>query len=114
MSIAKWFKNLKFQPKLVLGYLVLALIPMLGGTAYNYSQTRSILLDQSYQHMEEETEQIEHNFSVLMEPYRTILDILYVDQALSGYLFEDYSNDSYEEMFYYIDNQISGIRAINP
>ena len=114
MSIAKWFKNLKFQPKLMLGYLVLALIPMLGGTAYNYSQTRSILLDQSYQHMEEETEQIEHNFSVLMEPYRTILDILYVDQTLSGYLFEDYSNDSYEEMFYYIDNQISGIRAINP
>ena len=48
MSIAKWFKNLKFQPKLMLGYLVLALIPMLGGTAYNYSQTRSILLDQSY------------------------------------------------------------------
>ena len=33
MSIAKWFKNLKFQPKLVAGYLVLALIPMLGGTA---------------------------------------------------------------------------------
>ena len=114
MSIAKWFKNLKFQPKLVAGYLVLALIPMLGGTAYNYSRTRSILLEQSYRYMEEETEQIEHNFSVLMEPYRTILDILYVDQALSGYLFEDYSNDSYEEMFYYIDNQISGIRAINP
>ena len=42
----------------------------------------------------------------MVEPYETILDVLYVDQMLSGYLFQDYSNDSYEDMFYYIDKSV--------
>lgn len=49
----------------------------------------------------------------MVEPYETILDVLYVDQMLSGYLFQDYSNDSYEDMFYYIDKKLSEICLMN-
>lgn len=46
------------------------------------------------------------NFSMLLEPCLTTLDILYVDESLCGYLSQDYSRDSYEEMFYYIDRKL--------
>ncbi len=36
-----------------------------------------------------------------------------MDQMLSGYLFQDYSNDSYEDMFYYIDKKLSEICLMN-
>ena len=62
----------------------------------------------------EEIEKINQNFSMLLEPCLTTLDILYVDESLCGYLSQDYSRDSYEEMFYYIDRKITGIYLVNP
>ena len=114
MNIVKWFKNLNFQGKLVVGYLFLALIPMLCVTWYTYFNLRSILLEQSYDNINEEIEKMNQNFSILLEPCLTTLDILYVDESLCGYLSQDYSRDSYEEMFYYIDRKITGIYLVNP
>lgn len=114
MNIVKWFKNLNFQGKLVVGYLFLALIPMLCVTWYTYFNLRSILLEQSYDNINEEIEKMNQNFSMLLEPCLTTLDILYVDESLCGYLSQDYSRDSYEEMFYYIDKKITGIYLVNP
>ncbi len=113
MNIVKWYKNLSFQLKLVVGYLVLALLPMLCVIWYNYVRTREMLLADAYQSTEQEAERIQKNFSTMMEPYETVLDVLYVDQMLSGYLFADYSRNSYEDMFYYIDNKISEICLMN-
>ena len=107
MNIVKWYKNRSFQFKLVIGYLVLALIPMLCVTWYSYGKTRYVLLTEAYQSAEQEAVRIEKNFSTMVEPYETILEVLYVDQMLSGYLFQDYSNDSYEDMFYYMDKNSS-------
>ena len=114
MNIVKWFKNLNFQGKLVVGYLFLALIPTLCVTWYTYFNLRSILLEQSYDNINEEIEKMNQNFSMLLEPCLTTLDILYVDESLCGYLSQDYSRDSYEEMFYYIDRKITGIYLVNP
>lgn len=114
MNIVKWFKNLNFQGKLVVGYLFLALIPMLCVTWYTYFNLRSILLEQSYDNINEEIEKMNQNFSMLLEPCLTTLNILYVDESLCGYLSQDYSRDSYEEMFYYIDRKITGIYLVNP
>lgn len=114
MNIVKWFKNLNFQGKLVVGYLFLVLIPMLCVTWYTYFNLRSILLEQSYDNINEEIEKMNQNFSMLLEPCLTTLDILYVDESLCGYLSQDYSRDSYEEMFYYIDRKITGIYLVNP
>ena len=95
MRIVKWFKDLKFQGKLVIGYLVLALIPMLCVTWYTYFNIRSMLLEQSYDNVNNEVEKMQQNFSMLLEPCLTTLDILYIDASLSGYLSQDYSSDSY-------------------
>lgn len=40
MNIVKWYKNRSFQFKLVIGYLVLALIPMLCVTWYSYGKNK--------------------------------------------------------------------------
>lgn len=114
MNIVKWFKDLKYQGKLVLGYLVLALIPMICVTGYTFFSIRSILLEQSYDNVNREVEKMQQNFSALLEPCLTTLDILYVDATLSGYLSADYSQDSYERMFYYIDQKLTGICLVNP
>lgn len=62
MNIVKWYKNRSFQFKLVIGYLVLALIPMLCVTWYSYGKTRNVLLTEAYQSAEQEAERIEKNF----------------------------------------------------
>ncbi len=58
MNIVKWYKNRSFQFKLVIGYLVLALIPMLCVTWYSYGKTRNVLLTEAYQSAEQEAERI--------------------------------------------------------
>ena len=68
MNIVKWYKNRSFQFKLVIGYLVLALIPMLCVTWYSYGKTRNVLLTEAYQSAEQEAERIEKNFSTMVEP----------------------------------------------
>lgn len=62
MNIVKWYKNRSFQFKLVIGYLVLALIPMLCVTWYSYGKTRNVLLTEAYQSAEQEAERIEKIF----------------------------------------------------
>lgn len=113
MNIVKWYKNRSFQFKTG---------DRLSGTGTDSNavcylvqlwKTRNVLLTEAYQSAEQEAERIEKNFSTMVEPYETILDVLYVDQMLSGYLFQDYSNDSYEDMFYYIDKKLSEICLMN-
>ncbi len=74
MNIVKWYKNRSFQFKMVIGYLVLALIPMLCVSWYSYGKTRNVLLTEAYQSEKQEAERIEKNFSTMVEPYETILD----------------------------------------
>ena len=62
MNIVKWYKNRSFQFKLVIGYLVLALIPMLCVTWYSYGKTRNVLLTEAYQSAEQEAERIRKKF----------------------------------------------------
>lgn len=62
MNIVKWYKNRSFQFKLVIGYLVLALIPMLCVTWYSYGKTRNVLLTEAYQSAEQEAERIKKIF----------------------------------------------------
>ena len=66
MNIVKWYKNRSFQFKLVIGYLVLALIPMLCVTWYSYGKTRNVLLTEAYQSAEQEAERIEKNFGSII------------------------------------------------
>lgn len=62
MNIVKWYKNRSFQFKLVIGYLVLALIPMLCVTWYSYGKTRNVLLTEAYQSAEQEAERMKKIF----------------------------------------------------
>ena len=69
MNIVKWYKNRNFQFKLVIGYLVLALIPMLCVTWYSYGKTRNVLLTEAYQSAEQEAERIFLRWSSLTKQF---------------------------------------------
>lgn len=114
MSIGRWFKNIKFIYKLIVGYVIFAILPMIIVTGYNSQKTRHILLEESYRNMGQTLGQIEQNLDSALESYKTVMDILYTNQMFNGYLVKDYSNSDYWEMFSYIDNLLSSIMLVEP
>lgn len=113
MNIEKWFKNLSLKSKLILVYVLLAVLPILAVTLYNYKQTKNILLEQSYKEMYQNIEQTQKSLNAAFDNYATIMDLLYTNQMLNNYLNINYSDISFWEMFYYIDQQLGGIMLVN-
>lgn len=112
MSIGKWFKNIKFIYKLIVGYVIFAILPMTIVTGYNSQMTKNILLEESYRNMRQSLGQTGRNLDSSLEAYGTVMDILYTNQMFNGYLVKDYTYSDYWEMFSYIDNLLSSIMLV--
>lgn len=109
MSIGKWFKNIKLIYKLLSGYVIFAILPMIIVTIYNSQKTRNILLEESYRNMSQSMGQIGENLDSTLESFGTVMDILYTNQMFNAYLVNDYTDSDYWEMFRYIDKLLSSI-----
>ncbi len=112
MNIGRWFKNIKFIYKLIIGYVIFAILPMIIVTGYNSQKTKGILLEESYRNMRQSLVQIGQNLDSSLEAYGTVMDILYTNQMFNGYLVKDYTESDYWEMFSYIDNLLSSIMLV--
>lgn len=112
MSIGRWFKNIRFIYKLIVGYVIFAMLPMIIITGYNSQKTKNILLEESYRNMRQSMGQIGQNLDSSLEAYGTVMDILYTNQMFNGYLVKDYTNSDYWDMFSYIDNLLSSIMLV--
>ena len=110
----KWINNWELRKKLIVAYLILALIPMLVVTLYNFTETKELILNESYKNMDHDAEQSKNNIEAQLRSYLTIMDVLYMDQYLNSYMVKDYTDESYWEMFSYIDKRLQGIRTLNP
>lgn len=62
MSIVKWYKNQSFQLKLVIGYLVLALIPMLCVTWYSYEKPEICFLQKHIRVLDRKRNELRKTF----------------------------------------------------
>lgn len=110
----KWFNNLRLQTKLLFAYILFAFIPMLIVTAYNYEKTKSTLTNESYNNMRQDLEQTGKSLESAFSSYSTILDLLYLDDNLNSYMVLDYTNESYWDMFCYIDTRMNDIMTLIP
>ncbi|HHX62941.1 MAG TPA: histidine kinase [Epulopiscium sp.] len=110
----KWINNWKLRRKLSVAYVVLALVPMMILTLYNFTETKELILKESYKNIDYDAEQTKNNIEALVTSYSTIMDVLYMDKYLSSYMVKDYTNESYWEMFSYIDKRLQGISTLIP
>lgn len=114
MSIKRFIDGLSFFRKELLVYVIFAVLPMLGVTFYNYQKTREILLTESHQEMQQVIETTARGLDSTFAGYETVLDLIYANKTIYGYLCADYAELSYWEMFSYIDQQMSNIMVVNP
>ena len=110
----KWINNWKLSKKLNVAYVVLALIPMMIVTLYNFTETKELILKESYKNIDHDAKQTKNNIETLLTSYSTIMDELYMDKYINSYMVRDYTKESYWEMFSYIDKRLQSIRTLIP
>jgi two-component system sensor histidine kinase YesM len=114
MRMKTWLNNLKLQKKLMLIYVIFMFLPIIAVTIYFSIRMNSILVEKSYDNMRKDAEQVGRGVEATFSAYATILDLLYLDEKLNSYMVMDYSNESYWDMFSYIDSRMMNVMALIP
>lgn len=114
LDMQRWYNNQSFSKKIVIIYLLCAAIPMILVTAYNYSQTKSILIDRAYQDMQQSVDTLENNINLLLQPYEIITRTIEGDRTMNLLLNTDYRDQSYSELVYYCHKEMDHLRALFP
>ncbi|HJC23002.1 MAG TPA: sensor histidine kinase [Candidatus Eisenbergiella merdavium] len=110
----KWFAAQKQQTKILLWYLIFALLPMILITIYTYFYTSRLMLDSLNKNLDSQIEQIAWDLDDTTGDYYTISNLLYMDETLWSYLMADYSERGYEDLYLYVDELFSNIRMLYP
>lgn len=100
------------KAKLLLAFAVLVFLPMLSICLYNYYETRDILMEREYERLDADMNQGIRTLEEKIKDYDTVLDMVYVDRNTHLYLCQDYSNQSFEKMFYYLDSYFQNIMLV--
>ena len=114
MSIKTWFADRNFFTKVILIYVIFMVVPMFSVTVYNYVNTRHILMERSYDDIQENADVMENSFHSLFQKYDTIIDELRSDRALNTYLSLDYTDRSYEDLAYYSQTTLDNLMVLYP
>ena len=114
MSIKTWFADRNFFTKVILIYVIFMVVPMFSVTVYNYVNTRHILMEKSYDDIQENADVMENSFHSLFQKYDTIIDELRSDRALNTYLSLDYTDRSYEDLAYYSQTTLDNLMVLYP
>lgn len=107
-------RNLSIKMKLLLAYSILALLPMLLITFYTYGSTREILIEQLTDQISRNLDQDVKNIDEKVERLYSVSNILYTDGTLYNYLTMDYSDKGFEDIYYYVNSQLSRIKMLYP
>lgn len=110
----KWFAAQKLQTKIMLWYVIFALLPMILITAYFYFYTSRLMLDSLNENLDIQTWQIAWDLDDATGDLYTISNLLYMDETLWSYLMADYSGRGYEDLYLYVDGLFSNIRMLYP
>ncbi|MDE7245844.1 MAG: histidine kinase [Oscillospiraceae bacterium] len=83
-------------------------------TSYNYSQTRTMLIEQAYSDMRQNMNTIENSINLMLQPYETITRTIESDRTLNLLLNVDYTDQSYGDLAYYCRTTLDNILALYP
>ena len=114
VSIKRWYNNQTFFKKMIWLYLICAAIPMILITFYNYSQTRTMLMEQAYSDMRQNVDTMENSLNLMLQPYQTITRTIESDRTLNLLLNVDYTDQTYSDLAYYCRTTLDNILALYP
>lgn len=114
MSIKRWYNDQSFFKKLLYIYLLCAALPMLLMTFFNYSQTRALLVEQSYDNMQHNAGKMESGIELILQPYETIAQTLGNDKMLNLLLNRDYTDQPYSDLSYYFRTTLDNLPVLFP
>ena len=86
------FMNMPLMGKLIL-MLVVGILPLLITSIYSYTNTKKILINQTYQTVKNMNMQISSNINKNLETYTQITSMIYTDTNLKSYLTKRYQED---------------------
>lgn len=110
----KWLGSKSVQVKLMLAYMVFALLPMLLITIFTYHNTKKILLDRLYEELEFQLDFSTRNLDEKANSYYAISNMFYMDGTLQSYLTVDYNETGYEDLYAYVDDLFTNVRTFYP
>lgn len=112
MNIGKWFTNLSFFKKMMLIYIVTAVLPLTAITWHSYRTIYTTTKEEKMKDLQYHVNTTAKNINSHLDSYDAIVDMIYMNQPLYIYLSVDYSNLSFEDMFFYIDNYIKNVSGV--
>lgn len=102
------------KQKLLWAYAFFALIPMLIITIYTYYSTKDILIEQLDVQLAQKLEQDVRMIDEKTERLYYVSNSLFTDDVLYNYLTIDYSEKGFEDLYYYVQAQLSRIKILYP
>lgn len=106
--------KVSIKQKLLWAYAVFALFPMFIITIYTYYSTRDILIEQLDTQL---TQKLDRDVRVIDEKIGRLYYVsnsLFTDDVLYNYLTVDYSEKGFEDLYYYVQAQLSRIKILYP
>lgn len=100
--------------KLVGFYVVLGLIPLIIVYLYTFYVLRSVLEEDGYRYIRQESEQAGNLMDAWADRYAAIIDSIYMDYYTNAYIMADYSNMGFESMYPYIDKAMLKLILLSP
>ena len=109
-----FFANKSLFVKLMLMFLVAAVIPIIIISVFSYRRTEQQLLHIAYSNMNSSNQQANNNINSQLDIFRHVSAGIYTDETLKAYLTQHYINDyNFVEAYRYIDNRMYSILAAN-
>ncbi|MDO4617732.1 MAG: sensor histidine kinase [Lachnospiraceae bacterium] len=95
--------------KVSLLYIVCGFVPMLLSILIFYLSMRSVLLEDAYEAVQEQSHTVQRNLERTLQPYQTLMEMLKNDKTLYIQLHMDYSRNSYVELAEYVDRTLESM-----
>ncbi|OPJ63990.1 sensor histidine kinase [Clostridium oryzae] len=113
-QIRNYILNLSIRKKFFLGYIFASILPIFFITMYSYNITKRNLIEQNSVNMQNSLTQINSNIERKLETYSKSSSLIYLNDTLKNYLTEDYTKNSVEDAYYYINSYFGNILILNP
>ena len=107
-------ENQKFLVKMILIYLVCAILPILFMMYYYYISTTRLLNERAYSDGSQNMELLSNSLEMFFQPYRSIIERYKNDRNLNTLLSMDYTGMSYSDLAYYTNTQLDETLALYP
>ncbi|OAB36721.1 hypothetical protein PMSD_10375 [Paenibacillus macquariensis subsp. defensor] len=114
-TFKKYIHNMKFQTKIKLAFLLISMIPVVVLGGFCFSQTRSLLIEQSKSDLNAALQQSALTLNSQLEGYNNIMNYLSFDQEIVNAANHTYTStfEMYDQLVNVIDQKFYTARSLN-